>query len=201
MVFHHESAFRIQHLQKHLFQMGTLFPVHAIGSLIGNMQQGELEIQLRQRWHKVCRMHDNLLWNVGYRQKNRCPSTSGTAVTHSPAGNHIPSVQALQYGNNEEALLQQIYRHTNQVCGRFVPGDLSRAIPALHRQNEPPLPSQPAHYAGHHHRCSLRAALHGTDFCADIQGRGLQLERGIQALLIIKRVSYGALLIKIAYHQ
>lgn len=49
-----------------------------------------------------------------------------------------------------------------------MPGDLSRTIRTLHRQDEPPLPSQPAHHAGYHHRSRLRAALHGTVFCADV---------------------------------
>ena len=33
-----------------------------------------------------------------------------------------------------------------------MPGDLSRTIRTLHRQDEPPFPSQPAHHAGYHHR-------------------------------------------------
>lgn len=55
-----------------------------------------------------------------------------------------------------------------------------------------PLPSQPAHHAGYHHRSRLRAAMHGTDFCADIQGGGLQLERSVQTLLTIKKSFLGS---------
>lgn len=65
-----------------------------------------MEIQLRQRRHKVYRLHDNLLRNAGCRQKNGNTPASGTAVAHPTAGNHILSVQALQHGNDEEALLQ-----------------------------------------------------------------------------------------------
>lgn len=59
------------------------------------------------------------------------------------------------------------YKTWKLVSGSM-PGDLSRTIRTLHRQNEPPLPSQPTHHAGYHHRSRLRAALHGTDFCADV---------------------------------
>ena len=144
-----------------------------------------MEIQLRQRRHKVYRLHDNLLRNAGCRQKNGNAPAFGTAVAHPPAGNHILSVQALQHGNDEEALLQQIHGRSNQICGRPVPGSLSGAKHTLHQQDEPPLPSQPVHHAAHHHRCCLRTALSGKNLRPDFQGGGLRLASGVQALLTI----------------
>ena len=62
-------------------------------------------------------------------------------------------------------------------------GNLSGTDPAFHRQDEPSLPSQPAHHAADNHRRRIRAALSGTDLRADVQGGGLLLERGVQGVL------------------